>query len=85
VDASTGKVVQHWEAKKKAAASSGGGLADAIAKMKADDEKRKTLFQDTQKEIERKKREADAVFEKEKERIKRDKDVTRPPNPFDLD
>src|SRR5579864_227241 len=53
VDASTGKVVQHWEAKKKAA-SAGGGLADAIAKMKSEEEKRKTLFQDTQKEIERK-------------------------------
>jgi hypothetical protein len=83
VEAATGKVVGKWEPKK--ASSSGDPLKDAFDKLKADDERRKTLFESAKKENERRKREADEKFEKEKERIKREKDVTRPPNPFDLD
>jgi hypothetical protein len=83
VDAGSGKVVNKWDAKKKSA--SGDSMKDAFEKLKADQEKRKNFFETAKEELERRKREADEKFEREKERINREGDVSRPPNPFDLD
>jgi hypothetical protein len=81
VDKESGKVVGKWEARKAGVDP----MQAALEKMKADKEKAGTFFQDLKKEQEAKKKEAERLFEKERERLRKEGKVERPPNPFDLD
>ena len=82
VERESGKVVGKWEAQK---GGSGDKMKDAIERMKAEKAKRDKFFENAAQEMDRRKKEANDKFEQEKERLKKEGDVSRPPNPFDLD
>lgn len=84
VEREGGKVVQRWE--KQAKAKPGGDpIKAALAKLEEDKKKRAKLLSGAAEAIEAEKKRALEKFEKEKERIKRENDTSRPPHPFDLD
>ncbi len=83
VERENGKVVQQW--KKAEPAPGGDALKAALAKLESDKQRRQQIFSTAKESMEEQKRKALEKFEKEKERIKRENDTSRPPGPFDLD
>ena len=84
VEREDGKVVQRW-AKPEKPAAGGDPIKAALAKLEADKKKRENILKNAAGALEDEKKRAMEKFEKEKERIKREKDTSRPPHPFDLD
>ena len=79
----SGRVIQHWKKAEKSA--SGDPIKDGQERLKAEKERLSKLLSNPGKILEEQKRQAMEKFDREKERIKREGDTTRPPHPFDLD
>ncbi|OGR89585.1 MAG: hypothetical protein A3J74_11570 [Elusimicrobia bacterium RIFCSPHIGHO2_02_FULL_57_9] len=80
-----GRVLQHWKKPLKAQADGADPIKAAQERMKAEKEKLAKLLENPTKLIEEQRRAALEKFEKEKERIIREKDNSAPPHPFDSD
>ena len=82
VDRESGKLLQHWAKQDR---PKGDLFKHALEKLKSDQAKLENWFSGAAKELEAKKKQAQDRFEKERQRILREGDTSRPPNPFDLD
>ncbi|TPW17935.1 MAG: hypothetical protein FD126_3548 [Elusimicrobia bacterium] len=77
-----GKVMGHWT---KLLKKEGDPIKAAAEKLKAEKERHKNLLSGASAMIEEQKRRALEKFDKERERVERENDTSRPPSPFDLD
>jgi uncharacterized Zn finger protein (UPF0148 family) len=79
-----GKLVQHW-AKPVKAKEAADLLQAAKERLEADKKKREKYLEGAKDLLKDEKRRLEEKFQQEKERIRREGDTSRPPNPFDLD
>jgi hypothetical protein len=80
-----GKVVAHWAKPRPAAKGGEDPLKAATDRLKAEKAKRANFLDDAKARLENEKRELEERFRKERERVHREGDTSRPPSPFDLD
>ena len=83
VEKRTGKTVRHWEKQEKRDGVD--SMQDAMEKMQKNKTRLDEYFSGAQDSMEKKKKELQEKFEKEKKRIHDEKDTSRPINPMDLD
>jgi hypothetical protein len=79
-----GKLVQHW-AKPVKGKEAENLLKTAAERLKADKAKRDKYLEGAKGMLQDEKRRLEEKFQQGKERIRREGDTGRPPNPFDLD
>ncbi len=77
----TGRVIETW--KKAEKSKTGDPIKDGQLRLKEEKERLSKLLSNPGKILEDQKRQAMEKFEREKERIKREGDTSRPPHPFD--
>ena len=80
-----GKVVAHWAKRPEAESAETDPLKAAAERQKAEKAKLDNLFTGAKDVLEKRRKEAQEKFDKERERIFKEKDFSRPENPFDLD
>lgn len=80
-----GRVVAHWAKREEASTAETDPLKAAAERQKAEKTKLDQYLSGAKDMLEKKKREAQEKFDKERDRIFKEKDFTRPENPFDLD
>ena len=80
VDRESGRVLQHWAKHER---PKGDPLKHAVDKLKADQARLENWFVTAQDQLEAQKKRALERFEAERQRIAREGDTSRPPNPLD--
>jgi len=80
-----GKVVAHWTKRTDGATTDADPLKAAAERQKAEKAKLDHYLTGAKDVLEQRKKEAQEKFDKERDRIFKEKDFTRPDNPFDLD
>ena len=80
VDRESGKLLQHWAKREQ---FKGDPLKGAVQKLKDDQKRLENWFSTAQGQLEAQKKRALERFEQERQRIAREGDTSRPPNPMD--
>lgn len=83
VDASNGKVIQHFASKKKEGSED--LLGDTLQEIKEKDEQVDKIFNQVKDKSGKRLEEADKLFKEKAEDIKKKGDAEKPKNIFDLD